>query len=65
VRHLNQDAGTVAGEWITPGCATVHEVQKKLNAVSHDRVRRAPVQCRNETDAAGIMFVSRVIQARG
>ena len=31
----------------------------------HDGVRRATVQCRNEADAAGIVFVTRVIQARG
>ena len=33
--------------------------------MAHDGVRRATVQCRNESDAAGIMFVSRVIEARG
>ena len=63
VRHLNQDAGAVAGVDFTAAGAAVFEVDEHLQGLPDDRVRPASLHVRHEPDAAGVVLMSRVIQA--
>ena len=61
VRDLEEDAGAVAGVGLRAGGAAVLEVDERLDALVHDVAGGAAVHVRDEGDAAGIVFVGRVI----
>ena len=63
VRHLNQDAGAVAGVDFTAAGTAVFEVDEHLQGLPDDLVRPASLHVRHEPDAAGVALMSRVIQA--
>ena len=63
VRHLNQDAGAVAGVDLAAAGAAVFEVDQHLQGLPDDGVRAAALHVRDEPDAAGVVLMSRVIQA--
>jgi hypothetical protein len=60
---LQQQARTIASQRITPACATMHEVQENLNALSHDVVGGVTLETRNETYSTGIMLKSWIVQS--
>jgi hypothetical protein len=65
VRHLNQEPSAISRERVAAAGSAVHQVQKQLDPVPHDRMRRAAVQCRYESNTTGVVFVARVVEARG
>ena len=62
VRNLRQDAGTVAALLIRPLAASVLQVFQNLHGVVYDAVRTHAPDIRYKADAAGIMFIPRVIE---
>ena len=65
VRHLQQEAGAVAGLGVGAGGAAVLEVGERLDPESHDVVGRTVVQARDDGHATGVVLVARVVQAIG
>ena len=65
VRHLNQDAGAVAGVGFAAAGAAVLEVDEHLQGVPDDGVRTAALRVHDEADAAGVVLVPRVVEAVG
>ena len=63
VGHLEQDPGTVAGVRVRPGGAAVLQVLERHDGPLHRLVRRLAAQTRHESDAAGIVLVTRVVEA--
>ncbi len=63
VRSLEQDAGPVAGILLAPAGAPMFEVEEDLDRLLDEVVRFAALQIDNETDAAGIMLVLRIVQS--
>ena len=63
VRDLDQDAGAVAGFRIAAAGAAVGQVDQNLNALDDDVVRFLALDVGDEADAAGIVFVARVVEA--
>jgi hypothetical protein len=61
VRHLQQDAGAVTGERIATARAAVHQVEQNIDALLDDIVRGLSLDVRNETDAAGVVLMARVV----
>ena len=65
VRHLEQDAGAVAGVRLAAAGAAVQEVDQDLERLAHDRVRAPPLDVHDEADAAGVVLVARVVETLG
>jgi hypothetical protein len=63
MRHLQQDAGAVAGIDLRPACAAVIQVCEHLQGLLQDAVRFAAFDIDDETDAARIVLERRVVQA--
>jgi len=63
VWHLGQDPGPVTGGDLGSGRPSVGEVLEGSQALVHERVTAAPVQVRDERDAARIVFERGVVKA--
>ena len=64
VRRLDQDAGAVAGVRLAAAGAAVQQVDEDLQPLLDDAVRAAALDVDDEPDAAGVVLVARVVQAR-
>src|SRR5262249_53463027 len=62
VGHLQEDAGAVAGVGLAPAGAAVKEVDEDLQRLAHDGVRLSPLDVDDETDAAGVVLVARIVE---
>ena len=65
VRNLNQQAGAVAGFRIAAAGAAVRQVDEDLNALFDDVVGFLAFDVGDETHAAGIVLVARVVKSLG
>ncbi len=63
VGNLDQDAGTVTHQRIGADRAPVIQVFQDLQTLLDNVVTLLPLDVRNEADAAGVVFVGRVVQA--
>ena len=63
VRHLDQDAGAVAGVDFAAARAAMQEVDEQLKRLLDDGVRAHAFDVDDEPDAAGVFFVARVIES--
>jgi hypothetical protein len=63
MRHLQQDAGAVAGVDLAAAGAAMVEVLQDLDALLDDGVRFLALDVHDEADAAGVMLELRVIEA--
>jgi hypothetical protein len=63
VRHLDENAGAIAGIVLAAAGAPVAKVDQDGESVADDRVGFAPFDVDDETDAAGIVFILGVVQA--
>ncbi len=63
VRDLDQHAGAVAGFRIAAAGAAVRQVDQNLDALDDDVVRFLALDIGDEADAAGVVFLGRVVQA--
>jgi hypothetical protein len=63
VRHLDQDAGAVAGVLLATAGAAMHEVAQHGQRLRHDLVRAAALHVHHEADAAGVVLGGRIIEA--
>jgi len=62
IGNLDQDAGAVAHELVSPDRAAVVEVFQDEQAVLHDVVRLHPLDVRDKAHAAGVVLVVRAVQ---
>ena len=65
VGDLEQDAGTVAGVGLGAGRAAVLEVGERQQAGLDQLVRAMALHVRDERHTTGVVFETRVVQARG
>ena len=65
IRHLNQDAGAVPGIRFAAAGAAMLEIDQDLQGMANDRVRTPSLGVDDEADTAGVVLVTRVIQAVG
>ena len=63
VRHLDQDAGAVAGVGLRAGRAAVVEVLQDLDRLPQDLVRLAALHVDHEADAARVVLEPRVVES--
>ena len=63
IRQLNQDAGAVARQRIAAAGAAMHEVQKDIDSLFDDVVRRSAGDVGDEADATGVVLVARVVES--
>jgi len=63
VRHLDEDAGSVARVHLAAAGAAVQEVLEHGEGLAHDRVRLSPLDVHHEADPAGVVLVRRIVQA--
>ena len=63
VRNLDKKTGAVAHQRIGADRATVGQVLEHLQTITDDLVRAHALHVDDESDAAGIMFLERVVQA--
>ena len=63
VRHLDQDAGAVAGIGLGAAGAAVVEVLQDLQRLLEDPVRSPALDVDDEPDAAGIVLEARVVES--
>ncbi len=63
VRHLQQNAGAIAGQWIATTGATMGEIHENLQALTHDLVALFAVHVDDEAHAASIVLEGRIVQA--
>ncbi len=63
VRNLQEDAGPVPGQGIGAHGATMGEVLQDAQALADDGMAALSFDVGDETDAAGIVLVARVVQA--
>ena len=63
VRHLQQDAGAVARQWIAARRAAMHQVEQDIETLTDDVVRRLALDVRNEANAAGVVFMAWVVES--
>ena len=61
VRHLNEDAGAVAGVDLAPAGAAMLQVFQDLQRLTHDRVRLPAFDVDDEADAAGVVLVLGIV----
>ena len=62
VRHLDEDAGAVAGVDLAAARAAVLQVHQDLQRLLHDGVRLAALDVDDEADAAGVVLVHGVVE---
>jgi hypothetical protein len=62
VRDLDQDTGAVAHQRVGAHRAPVIEVLQDQQTLFHDRVALVALDVGDETDAAGIVFIGRIVQ---
>ena len=65
VRHLEQDAGAIAGIRLAAARTPVKEVDENPERLAHDRVRPPALDVDHEADAAGVVLAARVVQPLG
>ena len=65
LRHLDEDAGPVAGERITPASAAVGEVFKDLEPLTDDPMAAPAVHVDDKPDATGIVLVGGIVEPLG
>src|SRR5262249_769033 len=63
VRDLEEDARAVAGVLLAAAGAAVLQVDEDLHGLADEVARFAPLEVHDEADAAGVVFVLRVVQA--
>jgi len=63
VRHLHENARAVAGVLLATAGAAVFQVVQDLERIADDVVRLAIFEIDHEADAAGVVFVARIVQA--
>jgi hypothetical protein len=63
IRHLQQDAGAVAGVGLAAAGAAMPEVHQHLQCLAHDCVRAPALDVHDEADAAGVVLVQRIVEA--
>ncbi len=63
VRHLQQDAGAVAGVRLAAARAAVLEVDEHLQGMLDDGVRGHPLQMRDEADATRVVLEAWIVEA--
>ena len=63
VGQLQQDAGAIAGIVLAARTAAVGEIGQDGDGVPNDRVRFFTANIDDETDAAGIVLVLRIVQS--
>ena len=63
VRHLHEDTGAVTGVRLTSARAAVRQIEEYLQSLRNNRARLLTLYVHDETDATGIVFVARVIEA--
>ena len=61
VWDLNEDARPVAGVYLAAAGAPVLQILERDDAVPHDLVRLFAVQPHDKANAAGVVFVLRVV----
>ena len=61
--NLDQNACAVAGFRVTTRCTAMLQIMKNLKSHFDQTVRFPPFYMSDETDAAGVMFKTRVIQS--
>ena len=64
VRDLEEDAGAVAGVGLAAARAAVRQVLEHLQRLADDGVRLAAFDVHDEADAAGVVLVAGVVEAR-
>jgi hypothetical protein len=65
IRDLEQDAGAVACERIGTDRAAMREIPQDLQTLLYDRVAFFTLNVRDESDAACVMLVGRVVKTLG
>ena len=65
IRHLDHDAGAVAGVRLAAARPAVQEVDQDLDGLVHDGVRLSALDVHDEADAAGVVLVRGIVQALG
>ena len=65
LRHLDEDAGPVAGERIAPAGPAVGEVFKHLEPLTDDLVTAPPMHVDDKPNAAGIVLVGGIVEPLG
>ena len=63
VRHLDEDAGSVARVHLAAAGAAVQEVLQHGEGLAHDRVGLSALDVHHEADPAGVVLVRRIVQA--
>ena len=63
IRHLNEAAGPVADQRVGSDGAAMVEIDQDLQTARDDVVRFSPLDVGDETDAARIMLVARVVES--
>jgi hypothetical protein len=62
IRHLNEDAGAVAGVFLASARSAVLQIDQDLQRLLDNVVRPPPLDVHNETHATRVVFVGRVVQ---
>jgi hypothetical protein len=62
MRNLDQDPGAIAGILLAATGPAMHEVPEYRQRVRHDSMRTTTLYIHDETDAAGVVLISRVIK---
>src|SRR5262245_16392543 len=62
MRNLQQHPGSVAGQWIASTGAAMRQIVEHLQALEHDLVRALALDIDHKSDAAGVVFVLRIVQ---
>jgi hypothetical protein len=65
IRHLEQDAGAVAGIRIGAAGAAVFEVDQEIESRTDDGVRADTFDVGDKANAAGVVLVAWAVQALG
>ena len=63
VGNLDEDAGAVAGFGVAAGGAAMGEVDEDLEALADDLVALFAADVRDQSHAAGIVLIARMIEA--
>jgi predicted alpha/beta-hydrolase family hydrolase len=61
VRHLKQNARTVAGAGVSRDSTSVRKISQQLERLFYNVARANTMYVRDETDSARVMFVGRVV----
>ena len=61
--HRKQKTRTITSFRVSTCCTAVHESLKNSNALQHNLVRGDIIDICDQADAAGVVFVSRVVKS--